>query len=238
LQNHDSAVCPASSFTLSAPSVAGVTASLSSQTVSLSPGASATVTLKIASSATTQNGTYTVKTKAVNSSASTSSASVSATLGVQGQVPPSPKPSPSPVPSPSPSPAQCVRSVPKVVVSPASQNLQRGKSGVYNVAITNLDTAGCSATKMEMGYFIQSAPSAAWSNINGSFVGTVPSSAFTLNPGATVNMKMNVSIPNTSVLGSYVFGAMVHNDNMNGSPFSYGLGTTVVSNNSKNKHHR
>jgi hypothetical protein len=80
--NNDNAGCTASTFALQAAAPSGWTVNLTTPTLTLSPGASATTTLQVTSPATATNGLYTSSVTATNSANPTSTASTSATVAL------------------------------------------------------------------------------------------------------------------------------------------------------------
>ncbi len=77
--NNDSADCGASSFTLQATVPSGWTAAFGASTLSLSPGASASTTLQVSSSASAADGFYIIGVTATNGANTTYTGSTSAT---------------------------------------------------------------------------------------------------------------------------------------------------------------
>ena len=82
--NNDSAVCPASNFTLQATAPTGWSAALSSSTLALSPGAGVSTTLQITSPVSATPGAYPIGVTAGSSASAGLSASASTTLQVAG----------------------------------------------------------------------------------------------------------------------------------------------------------
>ena len=79
LKSNDSSGCSASTFSLAGNAPSGWTAAVSSPTLSLSPGATASTTLQVTSPAGIANGFYTVGATTTNTSAPTYTASATAT---------------------------------------------------------------------------------------------------------------------------------------------------------------
>jgi uncharacterized repeat protein (TIGR01451 family) len=80
--NNDNAGCTASAFALQAAAPNGWTATLTTPTLTLSPGASASTTLQVTSPAAATDGFYTSSVTATNSGTLTCTASTSATVAL------------------------------------------------------------------------------------------------------------------------------------------------------------
>jgi hypothetical protein len=80
--NNDNAGCTASTFALQAAAPSGWTASFTTSTLTLSPGASVSTTLQVTSPATAADGFYTSSVTATNSANPTSTATTSATVAL------------------------------------------------------------------------------------------------------------------------------------------------------------
>lgn len=123
VRNNDSG-CPASTFTQSAGTPSGWTASFAPATLSLGPGATASTTMQVKSPTTATAGSYVASATSTNGSASSYYAAAPVTYQVV---------------------TACVRSKPTVSVAPADQQGAAGTTLSYTMSVTNNDS-GCAAS--------------------------------------------------------------------------------------------
>ena len=125
--NNNVSVCPAATFTLASPQPTGLSARLSSTSVSVASGAKATITLTETASSTA-NGPFTVPVTATNSASPTYSASATATLNV----------------------APCVLANPTVILSPATSALNFSGAEKLTATIINNNSLTCASAKFTL----------------------------------------------------------------------------------------
>jgi gametolysin peptidase M11/alpha-galactosidase-like protein len=125
LTNRDTAQCGATAFDLGASIAPGWTATWSSPSVSLAPGASGQTQLTITSPATAPSGTYIAT---VDVRASDTPVHAASTIASDTVTPP------------------CAASVPVLSASPPIQAGIAGSTLAYVLTVTNRDAASCSAT--------------------------------------------------------------------------------------------
>jgi hypothetical protein len=171
LTNNDSAACGPSTFTLSGAYPAGWTGSLSPASLSVGPGMTAQATFTVASSSGAAVGGYQVIVNAIDNTASVHATSVPGEFSVT---------------------APCVPSAPSVVPSPSSQVGAPGATVTYDVAVTNRDSGGCSASTLS----VQTLAPAGWS-------GAPSPSAVRLGPGQTTNVIVSVTSASAAAPASY-----------------------------------
>jgi len=125
LTNRDTAQCGPTAFDLRASIAPGWTATWSSPSLSLAPGASGQTQLTIISPATAASGTYSA---AVGVGASDTPVHTASTIASDTVTP------------------SCVASVPVLSASPPTQAGMAGSTLAYVLTVTNRDAASCSAT--------------------------------------------------------------------------------------------
>jgi len=148
--NNDNSGCANSTFNLSAVVPSGWTASFGSSALTISPGGSASTTLKVASPATGAAGSYNITVTAKDSAAPIymASASVSATILA-------------PV---------CTQANPKVLLAPTASSGIKGATVPYTLSVTNNDSSSCSASTFSLNSTVPSG----WTAALGSTTLTLP----------------------------------------------------------------
>jgi Gametolysin peptidase M11/NPCBM-associated, NEW3 domain of alpha-galactosidase len=177
--NKDSAACAAATFNVAAVAPSGWTASPAPTAIALAPGGTGQTTLSIASPGTTPAGTYNTAVNVSDASVAAHNASVTATVVVQDP---------------------CVRSVPGVALTPASQSGTAGQTLQYVANISNLDSAACPATT----FAVAGAVPSGWA-------GVISGSSLTLSPGQSAQSGLSVSSPSSVADGSYAVAVSAAN---------------------------
>jgi M6 family metalloprotease-like protein len=122
LTNNDSSTCGGAIFSLTSTIPTGLTGTLDTPSITLTPGASGTANLKVLSQSTTSPATYIATLHAVNTSASTYTATASSNYVVT---------------------AACTTALPTVFITPATQSTSDLNPVNYTVKITNNNSNGC-----------------------------------------------------------------------------------------------
>jgi uncharacterized membrane protein len=174
LRNNDSAACGDSTFNLTRSLPPGWSASITSESVTLTPGSSVNGTLQVTSSTSATAGDYTIGLQATDSSTSGHNASDTTTYVVN---------EPAPV---------CTAATPGVSISPASQSAEAGASLGYTVTITNNDDSYCDSSSFNLASVVQAGLSAGFSK-----------SSLNLAPGATGSANLTVTSLSSASAGSY-----------------------------------
>jgi len=182
--NKDVSPCTASVFSLTSSVPSGWTGALTAASLSVSPGASASTTLKVTSPTSATNASYTASSSAKNTAAATVSASASASYVVSNPPPPS-----------------CTHVAPGVTLA-ASQtsSVSAGTTVSFTLSVTNKDVGPCTAST----FTLSSGVPAAWS-------GTLTTASLSLAPGASNSTTLKVTSPASALDGSYTVSASAKN---------------------------
>lgn len=178
VKNQSSAACGSSAFGLGSTVPAGFVATLGAPSLTIVPGATATTTWSVASTATVADATYTL-TIAASDAASGATSTAQASYIVYSE----------PVLS-------CVRNSPAIAVSPAAQSGAAGTALSYGVSVTNLNSVACSASIFNLG---QTLPAG--------FTGSYGAATLTIAPGASAVTAWVVGSPAAAVGGTYALAA-------------------------------
>ncbi|MBL8292324.1 MAG: hypothetical protein JNN08_10840 [Bryobacterales bacterium] len=119
VKNMNSSLCGSSTFTLLAPSPAGLTTKLSKTSLSVGAGATVSTTLTVTAGSTA--GTYTATVKATDGAATTNFGTGAATITV----------------------APCTLANPTVTLTQSSQSINTSGSAVYDFSVKNNNSASC-----------------------------------------------------------------------------------------------
>src|SRR5262249_44071206 len=128
--NNDSSACSASTFDLTNSVSSGWTASYSSASLTLSPGAAGSSTLTVTSPAGAANGSYRVIATAKNRGAPSHAASGTATYVLS---------------------TPCTRANPAVSLSPSqSAGVAAGSTVAFTLSVTNSDPSACASSSFSL----------------------------------------------------------------------------------------
>ena len=175
--NNDSSACAATTFAVSAQAPSGWTASLSSASIALAPGANASLTLTATSPAAAAPGGYSIGLALASS--------VGAVHTVTGVAPYTVA-----VPAPT-----CTRNAPTFGVSGPAGAVLAGTSSAYTATVTNRDSSGCAATTFTLAGTAPAAWGVAWST-----------TTLTLAPGAVGSAVATVTSPDAAAAGTTTIG--------------------------------
>jgi hypothetical protein len=188
LLNKDSANCGNSNFNISAAPVAGVTSTLSANTVSAAPGLTASTTLQIQSTTATLNGVYSIQVSGYNAASPTMLGAGVANLGVQ---------------------STCSATNPTLLITPSSQSGSAGGTVNYSVSLSNKNSAACAAitysltTLLPTGLTGAITPSTLTLNSNATASATLNLVSFSTTPAATYTVSAKATdLVNSSLSAS------------------------------------
>ncbi|GAB3351864.1 NEW3 domain-containing protein [Lysobacter tyrosinilyticus] len=177
LTNNDSEACAASDFSLAASVPADWTGAFAETSLNLAPGASGNTALDVTSASNATANTYNIGAGASSNIGVVHTANDTIAYTV----------SPPPV---------CSRATPTVNLSGSTGAVPAGSGITYTLAVTNNDSAACTATTFSLA---DSVPS----NWNG----TLDDTSLTLAPGASGSTTLSVTSASDADPGGYNIGA-------------------------------
>lgn len=175
VKNNDSTNCQGSTFNVAGQAPSGLTPTLTPSSVVLSPGASATIAVKISSSASLVAGSYSVPVSLSDSAVSGHTGQTTLTYIVQAA-------------------ATCTRAAPRLTLSPTSQTKTAGDSATYQLSVTNLDSSVCAASTFALAFSGDAA-----------LTGSLNLASVNLSPGQSGSASVTVSTVAGTAAAAYNF---------------------------------
>jgi M6 family metalloprotease-like protein len=186
--NKDVSPCTASVFNLAASVPSGWAGALTAASLSVSPGASSSTTLKVTAPTSAINGSYTVSSSATNSTAATASTSASAAYVVSNPPPPPPPPG-------------CTHVAPAVSLVPSpSTSVAAGTAVSFTLSVTNKDVSPCTASVFNLA-----------SSVPSGWTGALTAASLSVLPGASASKPLTVTSPTSATNGSYTVNSSATN---------------------------
>ena len=176
LQNNDSSICTAATYSLytsaGTTSKNGLTSGISAPTLKLGPGVSGSVNLSVTALGGLANGTYPVSLTASHSTVTNVAAINTSKLSIQNNA--------------------CVVTRPALTFSPNTQTAIRGLSTVYKVDIKNNNSASCAPV-----YYILS------NVVPQGLSGVLSQSVISIKSGASGTVNLEIGTEGNLVSGTY-----------------------------------
>ena len=191
VKNNDAKACASSTFTFVATQPTGFTGTLSKTSLSIAAGATGTVTLT--EKAGTVNGSYSVSVKATKSTNTSYFGTGTAAMTV----------------------APCTLAAPTVTLSPASLSINFAGSAIYNVTVTNNNSAACASAIYTL---VATQPTG--------LTGSLSATYLTLASGATGTPKLTEKAASTA--GTFAISLTATNKSVTTSKATATATTIVV----------
>jgi hypothetical protein len=183
--NKDVSPCTASVFNLAAGVPSGWTGALTAASLSVSPGASSSTTLKVTSPTSAINGSYTASSSATNSTAATASTSASAAYVVSN----------------TPPPPGCTHVAPAASLVPSPSTAEAAGTAVsFTLSVTNKDLSPCTASVFNLA-----------SSVPSGWTGALTAASLSVSPGASSSTTLTVTSPISATNGSYTVSSSATN---------------------------
>jgi uncharacterized membrane protein len=150
---------------------------LTTSSLSIAPGASASTTLRVTSSSTATAGAYSIGVGTSSSVGAVHAVNATASYAV---APPTPV---------------CTRAAPTVTLAGPTTAVQAGTLVTYTASVVNRDSAACTTTTFSLARTVPSG-----------WTGTLTASSLSIAPGATGSTTLRVTSSSTAAAGAYSIG--------------------------------